>query len=78
MIVTKVPQKGYPIGFSKVILVLETRGSDHIQEIKKGFKGKGPVNDGGIRRFDVAICDLEPVTSCDRFYACALRDLKRF
>jgi len=30
-----------PIGFSKVILVLETRGSDHIREIKKGFKEKG-------------------------------------
>ena len=30
-----------PIGFSKVILVLETRGSDHIREIKKGLKEKG-------------------------------------
>ncbi len=30
-----------PIGFSKVILVLETRGSDHIRNIKKGFKEKG-------------------------------------
>ena len=30
-----------PIGFSKVILVLETRGSDHIREIKKGFEEKG-------------------------------------
>ena len=30
-----------PIGFSKVILVLETRGSDHVREIKKGFKEKG-------------------------------------
>jgi threonine dehydratase len=29
-----------PIGFSKVILVLETRGSDHIREIKKGLKEK--------------------------------------
>ncbi len=33
--------KDIPIGFSKVILVLETRGSDHIREIKKGFKEKG-------------------------------------
>ena len=33
--------KDIPIGFSKVILVLETRGLDHIQEIKKGFKEKG-------------------------------------
>lgn len=33
--------KDIPIGFSKVILVLETRGSDHIQEIKKGLKEKG-------------------------------------
>jgi len=30
-----------PIGFSKVILVLETRGSDHIQEIKKGVRKRG-------------------------------------
>jgi threonine dehydratase len=30
-----------PIGFSKVILILETRGSDHIREIKKGLKEKG-------------------------------------
>lgn len=30
-----------PIGFSKVILVLETRGPDHIREIKKGLKEKG-------------------------------------
>jgi threonine dehydratase len=30
-----------PIGFSKVILVLETRGSDHIREIKKGLEEKG-------------------------------------
>ncbi len=30
-----------PIGFSKVILVLETRGSDHIREIKKGLKENG-------------------------------------
>jgi threonine dehydratase len=30
-----------PIGFSKVILVLETRGSGHIREIKKGVKEKG-------------------------------------
>lgn len=27
-----------PIGFSKVILVLETRGPDHIREIEKGLK----------------------------------------
>jgi threonine dehydratase len=33
--------KDIPIGFSKVILVLETRGSDHIREIKKGLKEKG-------------------------------------
>jgi threonine dehydratase len=33
--------KDIPIGFSKVILVLETRGSDHISEIKKGLKEKG-------------------------------------
>ncbi len=30
--------KDTPIGFSKVILVLETRGPDHIREIKKGFE----------------------------------------
>jgi threonine dehydratase len=33
--------KDIPIGFSKVILVLETRGADHIREIKKGLEGKG-------------------------------------
>jgi threonine dehydratase len=33
--------KEIPIGFSKVILVLETRGPDHIREIKKGVKAKG-------------------------------------
>jgi threonine dehydratase len=33
--------KDIPIGFSKVILVLETRGPDHIREIKKGLKEKG-------------------------------------
>jgi threonine dehydratase len=33
--------KDIPIGFSKVILVLETRGVDHIREIKKGLKEKG-------------------------------------
>jgi len=33
--------KDIPIGFSKVIVVLETRGSDHIREIKKGLKEKG-------------------------------------
>jgi threonine dehydratase len=33
--------KDIPIGFSKVILVLETRGSDHIREIKEGLKEKG-------------------------------------
>ncbi|MDI6764383.1 MAG: threonine ammonia-lyase [Thermodesulfobacteriota bacterium] len=32
-----------PIGFSKVILILETRGPDHIREIKKGVKEKGYV-----------------------------------
>ena len=30
-----------PIGFSKVILVLETRGPDHIQEVKKGLRREG-------------------------------------
>jgi threonine dehydratase len=33
--------KDIPIGFSKVILVLETRGSDHIREIREGLKEKG-------------------------------------
>jgi len=33
--------KDIPIGFSKVILVLETRGSNHIHEIRKGLEGKG-------------------------------------
>jgi threonine dehydratase len=33
--------KDIPIGFSKVILVLETRGSDHIREIQQGFRAKG-------------------------------------
>ena len=33
--------KEIPIGFSKVILVLETRGPEHIQEIKKGLREKG-------------------------------------
>jgi threonine dehydratase len=33
--------KDIPIGFSKVIWVLETRGSDHIREIQKGLKEKG-------------------------------------
>lgn len=33
--------KEIPIGFSRVILVLETRGSDHIREIKKGVRAKG-------------------------------------
>jgi threonine dehydratase len=30
-----------PIGFSKVILVLETRGSDHIREVRKGLEANG-------------------------------------
>ena len=30
-----------PIGFSKVILVLETRGLDHIREIRKGLEANG-------------------------------------
>jgi threonine dehydratase len=30
-----------PIGFSKVILVLETRGSDHIRDIQNGLREKG-------------------------------------
>ncbi len=33
--------KDIPIGLSRVILVLETRGSDHIREIKKGVEAKG-------------------------------------
>jgi threonine dehydratase len=33
--------KDIPIGFSKVILVLETRGLDHIQRVKKGVREKG-------------------------------------
>jgi threonine dehydratase len=33
--------KDIPIGFSKVILVLETRGPDHIEEVKKGLIEKG-------------------------------------
>lgn len=33
--------KDIPIGFSKVILVLETRGQEHIREIRKGLKEKG-------------------------------------
>jgi threonine dehydratase len=33
--------KEIPIGFSKVILVLETRGADHIREVKKGVQTKG-------------------------------------
>ncbi len=32
-----------PIGFSKVILVLETRGPEQIREIKKGLKEKGYI-----------------------------------
>lgn len=30
-----------PIGFSKVILILETRGPDHIRQIREGLKKKG-------------------------------------
>lgn len=30
-----------PIGFSKVILILETRGPDHIQKVKEGLKRRG-------------------------------------
>jgi threonine dehydratase len=33
--------KDIPIGFSKVILMLETRGADHIREIRKGFESEG-------------------------------------
>jgi threonine dehydratase len=33
--------KEIPLGFSKVILVLETRGPEHIGEIKKGLKKQG-------------------------------------
>jgi threonine dehydratase len=36
--------KDIPIGFSRVILVLETRGQEHIREIKKGLKkGNYPI-----------------------------------
>lgn len=30
-----------PIGFSKVILMLETRGPDHVREIRKGLESEG-------------------------------------
>jgi threonine dehydratase len=33
--------KDIPIGFSKVIMVLETRGPDHIHEMEKGLKEQG-------------------------------------
>ena len=33
--------KDIPIGFSKVILVLETRGPDHIKEVSNGLREKG-------------------------------------
>jgi threonine dehydratase len=33
--------KDITIGFSRVILVLETRGSDHIREIQQGLRAKG-------------------------------------
>jgi threonine dehydratase len=33
--------KDIPIGFSRVVLVLETRGQDHIAEVKKGLIEKG-------------------------------------
>lgn len=33
--------KDIPIGFSKVVLVLETRGSDHIREVRKGLEANG-------------------------------------
>jgi threonine dehydratase len=33
--------KDIPIGFSRVVLVLETRGTDHIRDVKKGLKEKG-------------------------------------
>jgi threonine dehydratase len=33
--------KDIPIGFSKVVLVLETRGPDHIREIKRGLAENG-------------------------------------
>jgi len=33
--------KDIPIGFSKVILMLETRGPDHIREIRKGLESEG-------------------------------------
>ncbi|MEI9475709.1 MAG: ACT domain-containing protein [Deltaproteobacteria bacterium] len=32
-----------PIGFSRVVLVLETRGPDHIRKIQKGLKKNGYV-----------------------------------
>jgi threonine dehydratase len=33
--------KEIPIGFSKVVLVLETRGTDHIREIQQGLRARG-------------------------------------
>jgi threonine dehydratase len=33
--------KDIPIGFSKVVLVLETRGPDHIEEVRRGLREKG-------------------------------------
>jgi len=33
--------KEIPIGFSKVILILETRGPEHIRKIQKGLKKDG-------------------------------------
>ncbi len=33
--------KEIPLGFSKVILVLEARGPEHFGEIKKGLKKEG-------------------------------------
>ncbi len=35
--------KDIPLGYSRVILVLETRGSDHIRKIKKGLEKRYPV-----------------------------------
>jgi threonine dehydratase len=33
--------KDIPIGFSRVVLILETRGPEHIREVKKGLREKG-------------------------------------
>lgn len=35
--------KDIPIKFSKVILVLETRGSDYVREIERGLNQRGDI-----------------------------------